>query len=187
MSNALKFGAVGFAGVFLLGLIFVFHVLGIKREEISQGTKVESQQKFVEISHDKMWKVIAQKVGITKQFTPEDQLKMLSEVVEGRVGGTFAKSVTEVNPTYDLSLLKDLSQSVEAEYAVVLREEKTLLEDVRVYNNIVKDPYKSMFLGGKQPLVAKVISSTKSKEAIETGIDDNVDIFGDNSKQAEKN
>lgn len=187
MSNALKFGLVGLFGFVFLAVVFLFNILGIKREEISQGTKVESQQKFVEISHDKMWKVIAQKVGITKQFTPEDQIAMLSEVVEGRTGGTFAKSVTESNPTYDLSLLKDLSQSVEAEYAVVLREEKTLLEDVRVYNNIVKDPYKSFFLGGKQPLVAKVISSTRSKETIETGIDDNVDIFGDNSKQAEKN
>lgn len=187
MSNALKFGAVGLFGFIFLAVVFWFHILGIKREEISLRTMVETQQKNVEVSHDKMWKVIAQKVGITKQFTPEDQIAMLSEVVEGRTGGTFAKSVTESNPTYDLSLLKDLSQSVEAEYAIVVREEKTLLEYAKDYKNVVIDPYKSMFLGGKQPIEAKVITSTRSKAAIETGIDDNVDIFGDNSKQAEKN
>jgi predicted transcriptional regulator len=182
MSTFLKFAAVGFAGVVLLAILFVFHVLGIKREEINFRTMTEAQQTVVEISHDKMWKVIAQKVGISKQFTPEDQIAMISEVVEGRTGGTFAKAVTESNPTYDLSLLKDLSQSVEAEHAVVLREEKTLLEYATKHRNIVIDPYKSWYLGGAQPIVAKVISSTRSKEAIETGVDDNVDLFGDDKK-----
>jgi hypothetical protein len=182
MSTFFKFAAVGFAGVLLLAILFVFHVLGIKREEINFRVMTKNQQTVVEISHDKMWKVIAQKVGISKQFTPEDQIAMISEVVEGRTGGTFAKAVTESNPTYDLSLLKDLSQSVEAEHAVVIREEKTLIEYAGRHEKIVTDPYKSLYLGGAQPIVPKVISSTRSKEAIESGVDDNVDLFGDNKK-----
>jgi stringent starvation protein B len=177
MSNFAKFALLGVGGIVMLVLIVIGQYISINNQEIASRARFNSQQKMVEISHDKMWKVLAQKTGITKQFTPEDQIAMISEVVEGRTGGSFAKAVTEVNPTYDLSLLKDLSQSVEAEHAVVLNEEKKLLEDAATYQRIVENPYNKFFLGTKPILVAKVISSTRSKGAIESGIDDNVDLF----------
>jgi len=108
---------------------------------------------------------------------------MLEEVVQGRTGGTFAKSVQEVDPNFDLSLLKDFSQSVEAEYAMVVDEQKKLLSLVNTHKNVVQDPLKSMIVSDNSLIVPKLITSTKSKEALETGVDDDVNYLDNVEKK----
>lgn len=165
-----------------LALLFVgrfFYIISVQNEEVQARNRVEAQKKNVETHHDAMWKILAQKAGISEQFKPEDYTKMLAEVVEGRKGGSFAKFVQEQNPNFDLSLLKDLGQSVESEHKVVVREEKKLLEYNRVHADIIGDRWKRRYLDSdqKEPIDIVVITSSRSKKAAETGIDDNVDLF----------
>lgn len=170
------FGSLAGA-VLLFILIYVLTSFSYKRNEVGLRTQAEAQQRVVEIAHDKMWKVLAQKAGISQQYRPADYKELLAEVVEGRKGGSFAKMVTEQNPSFDLSLLKDLSQSVEAEHAVVVREEKLLLDVARQHKALILDPLGEWFLSGRQPIQVSVISSTRSKNAVESGVDDEVDLF----------
>jgi hypothetical protein len=175
---------VAIIGAVVLGLVILvagwfFYGIGIQNEEVQARNRVEAQQKNVETHHDAMWKILAQKAGISNQYKPANYKELLAEVVEGRKGGNLAKTITEQNPNFDLSLLKDLSQSVEGEHKVVVREEKKLLDYNRVHSNIIKDRWKRRFLDAEQttPIEVSVITSTRSKKAIETGVDDDVNLF----------
>lgn len=187
MSNALKGFLVVGAGLFISMVVLVISVLmyiySVQKEEIALRNQAAAQQNVVLLSHDKMWKVLANKARITKEFSPEDKIKMLEEVVQGRTGGTFAKSVQEVDPNFDLSLLKDFSQSVEAEYAVVVDEQKKLLSIVNEHTNVVKDPLKKRIVSDNSLIVTKLITSTRSQNALETGVDDNVNFLDDAGKK----
>lgn len=166
-------------GVALVGLMFFFYSISVQNDEVQARNRTEAQIKVVEINHDKMWKVLAQKAGISQQFKPKDYVDMLAQVVEGRKGGSFSKMVKEQNPNYDITLLRDLGQSVEAEHATVVREEKKLLEYNQDHMNIIKDRWKRKFLDIDQvkPIEVVVITSTRSKAAATTGVDDDVDLF----------
>lgn len=157
--------------VFLIAYVLVSY--SIKKTEISLRNQAEAQQKVVLLAHDKMWKVLSNKARITKEFSPEEKIKMLQEVVNGRSGGMFSKTIQENDPTFDLSLLKDFSQSVEAEYALVVEEQKKLLDVVNTHKNYVQDPFCSMFVNNSSVIEAKIISSTRSQNAVESGVDDN--------------
>jgi len=187
MSNVFKGFLVVGAGLVVsmvvLAISFLMYIYSVKKEEISLRNQAEAQQSVVLLAHDKMWKVLANKARITKEYSPEEKIKMLEEVVQGRTGGTFAKSVQEVDPNFDLSLLKDFSQSVEAEYAMVVDEQKKLLSLVNTHKNVVQDPLKSMIVSDNSLIVPKLITSTKSKEALETGVDDDVNYLDNVEKK----
>ncbi len=126
-----------------------------------------------------MWKILAQKAEISSQYKPENYKELIAEVVKGRTGGSFAKFVQEQNPQFDLSLLKDLGQSVEAERKTLVREEKLLLDYNQHHRNIVRNRWKRYFLSADQiqEIDAQVITSGRSKSAIETGEDNDTKLF----------
>jgi hypothetical protein len=170
---------IGAGGVLLLCLMVFMYAVGAQRSEIAARNATDAQVGVVQVAHDNMWKVLAKKAGVSQQYKPENYRELLAEVVEGRKGGGLAKFVQEQNPNFDLSLLKDLSQSVEASHAIVVREQNRLLDLDREHNNIIQDPLKGLFLSAaqKRPIAYKLITSSRSRTAQETGEDNDVDLF----------
>ena len=87
------------------------------------------------------------------------------------------KWITESNPEFDASVYKDLMNSIE-----VLRNEFTnnqarMLDIIREHKSLCETFPSRWFISNKTPIEYEVISSTISKQVMETRLDDDIDLF----------
>ena len=149
-------------------------------KEIALRAKAEAQVGKIEGVHDKMWKVIQQKAQVTTEYK-DAFAEIYPEIISGRYSGdgdgSLMKWVTESNPNFDTSLYADLMQSIEILRSEFQRNQETMLDIVREHNVLINIFPKRLFITNKTPINFTVISSTKSKVVMETGIDDDVKLF----------
>lgn len=87
------------------------------------------------------------------------------------------KWIQESNPQFDVSLYKDLMNSIEVERTVFSNEQKKMLDIIREHNNLIKTvPGRWLVINDKE-IEYTVISSTRSKAVMENGTDDDIDLF----------
>ncbi len=163
------------------GLIYFLLGISYRNDEIALRNTFEAKVSDVEASHDKMWKVLQQKAGVTNEYKAAFE-KVFPQIIEGRYSGqkdgSLMKFVVEANPTFDTSLYKDLMQSIEAERAAFLTKQEVAIDVQREYNTFIAQQPASFFMGpAVKPVAYKVISSSRSKAAMESGEDNEVDLF----------
>ena len=149
-------------------------------KEIALRAKAEAQVGKIEGVHDKMWKVIQQKAQVTTEYK-DAFAEIYPDIISGRYSGegdgSLMKWVTESNPNFDTSLYTDLMQSIEILRSEFQRYQETMLDIVREHNVLINIFPNRLFITNKTPINYTVISSTKSKVVMETGIDDDVKLF----------
>jgi hypothetical protein len=149
-------------------------------KEIALRAKAEAQVGKIEGVHDKMWKVIQQKAQVTTEYK-DAFAEIYPDIISGRYSsegdGSLMKWVTESNPNFDTSLYTDLMQSIEILRSEFQRNQETMLDIVREHNVLISIFPNRLFITNKIPINYTVISSTKSKVVMETGIDDDVKLF----------
>jgi predicted small secreted protein len=180
MNNRILAGVVVGIGAFLF-VIYLLMGMHYRNGERSLRNLFTAKKQDVEASHDKMKKVIFQKAGITQQYAGDFE-RIYPNLIAGRYkgngDGSLMKFVVEANPSFDTSLYKDLSQAVEAERANFLNVQRSIIDVQQVYNTyIITEPGSYFLPDNLEPLKYTVISSTDSKNAVETGVDNDVDLF----------
>lgn len=159
----------------LIGCYFNYN-----NQEIRLRTEVEAQRGKVEGVHDKMWKVIQQKAQVTDEYKDAFS-EIYPAIMEGRYSGTndgsLMKWVTEQNPNFDTSLYKDLMQSIEILRTEFQHNQEKMLDLIREHTALCTTYPSTWFIKNTTPIEYTVISSTKTKEVMKTGTDDNIDIF----------
>jgi hypothetical protein len=147
--------------------------------EIKLRNQMEAQKGVVESYFDKMWKVISQKAQVTEQYK-ESFKEIYPQLIEGRYGndkGTLMKWVVESNPTFDVSLYKDLMGSIEAERMGFFMEQKRLI-DLDNQHKIFRQTFPNMiFIGNRPDVEFNIVSSEKTKQIINTGLEDDIKVF----------
>ena len=127
-----------------------------------------------------MWKVIQQKAQVTTEYK-DAFAKIYPEIISGRYSGdgdgSLMKWVTESNPNFDTSLYTDLMQSIEILRSEFQRNQETMLDLVREHKTLCTTYPGRWFISNTMEIEYTVISSTKSKVVMETGIDDDVKLF----------
>lgn len=163
-------GAATFAGMYF----------SYNNKEIALRAKAEAQVGKIEGVHDKMWKVIQQKAQVTTEYK-DAFAEIYPEIISGRYSGegdgSLMKWVTESNPNFDTSLYSDLMQSIEVLRSEFQRNQETMLDIVREHKTICTTYPGRWFIKNTMEIEYTVISSTKSKVVMETGIDDDVKLF----------
>lgn len=165
----------------ILTIVITLVIMGVStsNKEILLRTRISSQEKVREAYFDKMWKILKQKAGVTTQY--KDSFKEIYVgVMEGRYShgaGQMMNWIKEANPNFDASLYKDLMTSIEAQRTGFFMEQKVLIDLNNEHNLLLKQFPGSMFVGDRPEINIKVISSTKSKKVIETGVEDDVELF----------
>ena len=153
---------------------------GYNNKEIALRAKAEAQVGKIEGVHDKMWKVIQQKAQVTTEYK-DAFAKIYPEIISGRYSGdgdgSLMKWVTESNPNFDTSLYTDLMQSIEILRSEFQRNQETMLDLVREHKTLCTTYPGRWFISNTMEIEYTVISSTKSKVVMETGIDDDVKMF----------
>ncbi len=169
-------------GVSVLTFVIIAVIIGVSasNKEIRLRSQITAQKQVCEAFYDKLWKVIAQKAQVADQY--KDAFKEIyPQLIEGRYGnekgGTLMKWITESNPTFDVSLYKDLMTSIEAERAGFFMEQKRLV-DLNNEHRIIRQTFPaSIFIGGRSDIAITIVSSDATKKVMETGKENDIDIF----------
>lgn len=168
--------------VSILSLVLLCTIIGLtaNNKEIKIRSKITAQKEVVEAFYDKLWKVISQKAQIAEQYKTAFK-DIYPQLIEGRYGnekgGTLMKWITESNPTFDVSLYKEISSSIETERAGFFMEQKKLV-DLNNEHRIIRNTFpNSIFIGNRPDIVITIISSSKTKAIMESGQENDIDIF----------
>lgn len=154
--------------------------ISISNKEVKLRSTITAQKEVVESYFDKMWKVIEQKAQVANEYKVAFK-EIYPALIEGRYGneqgGTLMKWITESNPTFDVSLYKDLMKSIEAERAGFFMEQKRLI-DLNNEHRIIRNTFPgSFFIGNRPDIEIKIISSSKTKAIIEQGEENDINLF----------
>jgi hypothetical protein len=162
-------------GVLAMGLYFNYN-----NKETRLRNQAEAQRKKIENVYDQMWKIISQKAQVSDEY--KNGFKdIYTGIISGRYSqgdGTLMKWIQESNPNFDASLYKDLMQSIEVERNNFTREQNVMIDLIQFHTNLLTlFPSKYFISSSCKPIEYTVISSTRSKEVMQSGKDDDVDVF----------
>ena len=159
----------------VVGLYFYYNNL-----EVRLRNEAEAQRSKIEGVYDKMWKVIQQKAEVASEYKKAFE-EIYPRLIEGRYSGEgnngLMKWIQEHNPEFDTSLYRDLMQSIEALRTEFQKAQERMLDIIREHKNLLQVIPAKWFLAGRQPIEYTLVSSTKSKEVMETGLDEDVKVF----------
>jgi len=175
-----KLGALGVIVVLVLGALIGGLYVSASNREIDLRNLITQQEKVREANFDKMWKVISQKAQIPGQYK-NDFKEVYTPLIEGRYSGDgqmFMKWIHEHNPQFEgAALYKDLMTSIEGLRESFFQEQKKILSMKKQHDDLLMKFPSCIFVGGRDRIEVKVISSTKTKEIVSSGIEDDVTLF----------
>ena len=87
------------------------------------------------------------------------------------------KWIQEANPEFDTSLYKQLMQTIEVQRLQFQKSQERMLDIIREHETLCETYPGTWFVKNKAPIEYTVISSTKTKLTMETGVDDDVNLF----------
>lgn len=165
-------------------IITIISCVSLYNEEAEIRTSFNQKIKERTAFYDGMIKIISGKsqvaIKVDTSFT-----KNIKAVMEGRkdAEGIMMKWITETNPNANFNevaaLYKDLSRSIEAERKGFFETEK-MIQDIVKQHELLMTRFPSGFIlkmMGKEMLDYKVIQSSKTKQVMDSGIDDNESVF----------
>lgn len=166
----------------LLGLgaiVGVSMYFSYNNTEIDLRKRAEAQRGKIEGVHDKMWKVIQQKAQVSTEYKDAFH-EIYADIIGGRYNGEndpLLKVIHEANPQFDNSLYKDLMASIEVLRTEFQTAQEVMIDIIREHEVLISTYPSKWFIKNKTPIEYTIISSSRTKDVIETGIDDNVNLF----------
>jgi len=176
----LKIG-VGF-GVFAiaLGIMALVWGIGVSNREIRLRNKIAEQQEVMGLNYDKMWKVLKQQAQIPDKYK-SDFKEVYQTIMEGRYNdanrGQFMAWIKEHNPQYDSTMYNKLMVSIEANRTEFFMEQKKLRSFKKEHDDLVMVFPSSIIVGSRGTIDVKFITSAATKAAIETGEENDINLF----------
>lgn len=170
---------IGLGALVLVALIVIGMYIKYNNEEVSLRKEAEAQKGKVETVHDTMWKVIKQKAGVTEEYRDTFE-KVFPEIISGRYSqgdGSTMKWIQESSPEFDTSLYKDLMQAIEVQRMYFNQAQTRMLDIIRQRETLIELIPAKFFISNKTKIDYTIISSTSTKTVVQTGIDDDVDLF----------
>ena len=165
--------------VVVLGIASLSMYFSYNNEEVALRKQAEAQRCKVEGVFDTMWKTISQQAQVSNEY--KDAFKEIyPDLIAGRYSqgdGSLMKWIQEANPEFDASLYKHLMQTIEVQRIQFQKSQERMLDLIREHETLCETYPSKWFISNKTPIEYTVISSTKSKMTMETGIDDDVELF----------
>jgi hypothetical protein len=182
MSSSIKtiIATVGIAVVGVLLLIGLY--MSAHNSEVSLRNKFSAQQKSNESSFDKTWKIIQQQAGVASEEreTFRETYVEIMDATEGVVGkGMLASFFTQTKIEISPALFLKLMTTIEAQRESFHRDQQKLLEIKKDHDNVLTRVPSSWFVGGRDHLEAKIITSDRTTEAFSLGEDNNIELFNE--------
>jgi hypothetical protein len=170
-------------------LIIFSMSISYSNTEIDLRTTTVAQQDKCKAYFDKMWKILQQKAGVADQYK-EAFKEIYPKMIEGRYSkgdGSLMKWITESNPQFDVSLYKELMQSIEIERTGYFNEQSRLIDMQREHAALLQKAPSRWFLNDTlKPVAIIIVTSKNTKDAYVTGEENEVDLFKKDAKDTTK-
>lgn len=177
-SSIITLVTIGVLLLCALGIVGAY--FSVNNEEVSLRKQAEAQRGKIEAVYDQMWKIISQKAQVTDEYK-EAFKEIYPELIAGRYSqegdGSLMKWITEANPEFDASIYRDLMQSIEVQRITFTKAQERILDIIREHETLCETYPGKWFVSNTTPIEYTIVSSTKSKMAMETGMDDDVEVF----------
>ena len=178
-----KYAILGVVGLFILGTFL--SVISTSNQEVDLRNRFKQKMDERTAFYDKMWKTISQKSQVALR-NDSSFAKNVNAIMAGRKDAQdiFMKWVQESNPNSNYEavsvLYGDLSRAIEGQRDGFFMEEKMIQSIVLEHDNIMTKFPSGWILGsfmGRTRLVYKPITSDRTDEVIESGKDNNTQVF----------
>lgn len=164
---------------FLLCGVFAWFIMdqNYNNEEKTLRNKAEAEIGVLEVSVDNCWKKIVQVSKASEKY--EQAFKeSYTEIFNARYddNNPLMNWIKEDNPKLDSSIYKKIQDVIDSERDNVLNQQATVLDVIREHKTLCETWPGNWFIDNKSEIEFKVISSTRTKEIMKTGLDDNIDF-----------
>jgi hypothetical protein len=171
------FGGGSLALIVILAAVF-FYGVGIENRYIDLENVYDKQVAKLETFHDKMWKTIKSQAKVTDKA--KDAFKdIYIGIMEGRYSkgdGTLMKWIKEDNPQFDQTMYTKLMTTIEAQRTAFHNEQDIMQGIVKEMNDLREKFPSKYWLRDKPEAKFIPISSTVSKNVMETRTDDDLHL-----------
>lgn len=177
MKKIVLFSSLGLIVLVALG-VFVMGI-GYQNDEVRLVNEFKAQEKKIEATHDNLWKILTEKAGVAKEYAAQfDSIysHIMSERYENNDKVIF-NWITESNPNFSDDLYKEVSIAIEVQRKQFLASQEKIIDIVREHNNMLDVIPAKWFIGGRERLEWEVISSAKSKDVMNTRMDDDLKLW----------
>lgn len=186
MSSILKGTIIGILVLLgILGLSVVMMNISYENSSKRLKNQAEAQRGKIEAVYSNMWSILQEQAGVASEY--KDAFKEIyPKLIEGRYSkgdGTLMKWIQESNPAFDASLYKKVMQSIEIQRTAFLTEQERMLDIIREHSNLVTTFPGSFFIDDQTLISYKVISTARAKQAMQTGLDEEMDLFDRKKKK----
>jgi len=173
--------------LFLIAAVVAIVLVGMNwhydNKEVSLRNQATAQQDVNKVIYDKVWKVIAQKAQLPER-AKNDFKEVYVDLMDARYasgGGSLMKWIQEQNPSFDVQqgLYQDIANSIEGLRAEFSNVQAKLIDIKREHDDIrLRKPGK-WFVGNVEELEIQLVTSTKTEETFDSGVEDDINVFGD--------
>lgn len=164
--------------VFVVGYIIMN--ISYSNNEIRLKNLVTAQVDTRDANYDKTWKVISQQVQLTEKYA-DDFKEVYKGMLQGRYGENGSQAmwqwIKEQNPQLDASMYKTVQNTIEAQREQFFMEQKKLISYDMNHKNLRETFPGSWFVGDRPDVEFNIITSAITKQAAETGEENDVDLF----------
>lgn len=164
--------------VFFAALFFGMYV-NTTNTEIRLHEHYDAKKKDVTNVYDAVWKTISQTAQVSEDYRSSFD-SIYTHIMSDRYSkgdGSLMKWITESNPQFNTKLYERLAEVIESKRAEFKNAQTELLDVARNYNTYISVFPNRLFLSDKKKLDVKLILSTRTNTAAETGVDDDTDLF----------
>lgn len=176
-------GFITIGVILIIGVMFAFWAIGLSNKEKKLFLTGKAAQQNSEVIFDNTWKTIQSEANVTDKY--KDGFKEIYiGIAEGRYdndkeGGkqTLMKWVQESNPTFDSGIYEKLMNTIEGSRQSFTIEQKKLIDIDREHKALRATFPNSIIIGGRPDLDIRLVTSGKTKEAFQTGEENDVNLF----------
>ena len=165
--------------IIVMATMYISLYFSYNNQEVELRQQAEAQRVKVESNFDTMWKILSQQAQVSNEY--KDAFKEIyPDLIAGRYStgdGSLMKWIQESNPEFDASLYKTLTQSIEVQRIQFDKTQQRMADIIREHETLCNTLPASWFIKNKTPIEYTVISSSKTKMTMETGMDDDIDLF----------
>lgn len=185
----MKYQGLIVAGFVVAMLLFVCVVptCTYANHEKDLRLEVVAWQQKNEAVFDRVWKVIQQQAGVTQEYSTQFRA-IYNDIMSAQnpAGqGTLLKFIQQSNPSFDSSLFAKLMSSIESNRLDFERAQIELIDRKREHDSLLQGIPSGWYLSllGRGPVEIKIVTSSKTEAAFESGKDDDVSLFRNNETE----
>lgn len=141
--------------------------------EIALRKESQTQNGKIETVRDRMFQVIKEKANVSLEYRKAFN-EIYPKIIAGRYehGGLLMKWIQEANPQFDLSLYRDVMNTIEIERTAFTAEQNRMLDILNQRTTLIESYPARWFIKNKSEIKYEPISTSDTKRVMATRVDD---------------